>query len=167
VLNIQGAYQQSWTTSRPIKIKFEVDTVPPVGFFTEELLLLLQPFSFYVKCFQLPDLFAGKLHALLYRSLKNRVKGRDWYDFEWYIRHHRPVRLSHFLIRARQSGHLPQEESLNLMSLHELLHEKIEQLDISQAKSDVEPFIDKQDRLKIWSRDYFHQLADRLEAYDE
>lgn len=163
VLNIQGSYQQSWTTPRPVKIKFEVDTVPPAGFSTEEL-LLLQPFSFYVKCFQLPDLFAGKLHALLYRGWRNRVKGRDWYDFEWYIRHRRPVRLSHFLIRARQSGHLSKEEPLNLTSLHELLHEQIDQLDISQAKSDVEIFINEQDRLKIWSRAYFHQLTDRLEV---
>ena len=39
------------------------------------------------RCFTLPDLFAGKIHALVYRVWKNRVKGRDWYDFEWYVRH--------------------------------------------------------------------------------
>ena len=65
-----------------IKIKIEVDTTPPPGFRTEEK-LLLKPFSFYVKCFTLPDLFAGKMHALLFRKWKKRVKGRDWFDMEW------------------------------------------------------------------------------------
>src|SRR5690606_27519771 len=50
-----------------IKIKVEVDTRPPLGFETEEL-LLLKPFSFYVKCFQIQDLFAGKMHALMFRK---------------------------------------------------------------------------------------------------
>ena len=70
---------------KAMKIKFEVDTDPPLGFATEEK-LLIQPYSFYVKCFSLPDLFAGKMHALLFRKWKNRVKGRDWFDFEWYVR---------------------------------------------------------------------------------
>jgi hypothetical protein len=37
------------------------------------------------RCFILPGLFAGKMHALMFRKWRNRVKGRDWYDFEWYI----------------------------------------------------------------------------------
>ena len=73
-------------SSKPsIKIKIEVDTDPPLNFETENL-LLSKPFSFYVNCFTLPNLFAGKMHALLFRKWKNRVKGRDWYDMEWYIR---------------------------------------------------------------------------------
>ena len=80
-----------------IKIKIEVDTSPPAGFTTEEK-LLLKPFSFYVKCFSLPDLFAGKMHALLFRKWKSRVKGRDWFDMEWYIRKGVPLHLDHFFI---------------------------------------------------------------------
>lgn len=68
-------------TPPSLKIKLEVDRKPPLGFDTEEK-LLLRPFSFYVKCFSLPDLFAGKMHALLFRKWKQRVKGRDWYDLE-------------------------------------------------------------------------------------
>jgi predicted nucleotidyltransferase component of viral defense system len=64
-----------------IKIKLEVDTKPPRGFVTEQK-LLLKPASFYVSIFTLPDLFAGKMHALLFRKWKNRVKGRDWFDLE-------------------------------------------------------------------------------------
>ena len=73
--------QAGLASNKSIKIKIEVDCNPPLGFVTEEK-LLLQPFSFYVKCFARPSLFAGKMHALLFRNWKNRVKGRDWYDLE-------------------------------------------------------------------------------------
>ena len=63
-LTLKGIELKKWKTTRPVKIRFEVDTMPPGNFDTEQL-LLLQPFSFYVKCFRIPDLFAGKLHALL------------------------------------------------------------------------------------------------------
>ena len=69
-------YEVRVASQRVLKIKFEVDTDPPGGFATEER-LLLQPYSFYVKCYALPDLFAGKLHAVLFRRWKNRVKVRD------------------------------------------------------------------------------------------
>lgn len=59
--------QNGLDTKANIKIKIEVDTEPPLGFKTEEK-LLVKPFSFYVKCFTLPDLFAGKMHALLFRK---------------------------------------------------------------------------------------------------
>ena len=54
------------------------------------------------RCFTLPDLFAGKIHALVYRGWKKRVKGRDWYDFEWYIRHNVPLDFAHLAERVRQ-----------------------------------------------------------------
>ena len=106
-------------SNRQIKIKFEVDTLPPLGFDTQEQ-LLLQPFSFYVKCFALPDLFAGKLHALLFRQWKNRVKGRDWFDFEWYVRQGVAPNLAHFAQRAREGGHL-QADSIDKTELQSLL----------------------------------------------
>ncbi|MCP9911749.1 nucleotidyl transferase AbiEii/AbiGii toxin family protein [Cyanobium sp. BA20m-p-22] len=87
-------------------MKLEVDTHPPLVFYTEGQLLLL-PYSFYVKCFALPDLFAGKMHAVLFRQWQQRVKGRDWFDLEWYVRCGIPLHLNHLAERARQSGHWP------------------------------------------------------------
>ena len=69
-------YDVTFQTEKSIKIKIEVDTCPPLNFKTEQK-LLLQPYSFMTRCFTLPDLFAGKMHALVYRVWKNRVKGRD------------------------------------------------------------------------------------------
>lgn len=86
-------------SNKTLKIKIEVDRQPPLNFKTEEK-LLLRPFSFYVKCFAKPSLFAGKMHALLFRKWKNRVKGRDWYDLEWYIKQGIPLDVTHFLTRG-------------------------------------------------------------------
>jgi predicted nucleotidyltransferase component of viral defense system len=145
---------------RQIKIKFEVDTQPPLGFVTEEK-LLLQPFSFYVKCFSLQDLYAGKMHALLYRQWKNRVKGRDWYDFEWYVRRGVLLNLAHFTQRARQSGGLS-EITLSEFDFKAMLRKKIESLDVSSAKKDIERFILDPRALDIWSQAYFLQLVEMI-----
>jgi predicted nucleotidyltransferase component of viral defense system len=145
-----------------VKIKFEVDTRPPLGFAVEEK-LLLQPFSFYVKCFSLQDLFAGKMHALLFRRWKQRVKGRDWFDFEWYVRNAIPMDLSHFVIRARQSGHL-KDEALSEQGFRDLLDNRIDALDVAAAVSDVSRFLKDAGELKIWSRDYFRELALRMKC---
>ena len=146
---------------KQIKIKFEVDTNPPLGFDTEEK-LLLQPFSFYVKCFEIKDLYAGKMHALLFRNWKRRVKGRDWYDFEWYVKNGFAVNLDHLTIRARESGHLKDEHCFTKELFLETLTQKIETLDVEMAKTDIKRFI-KDDRvLDIWSRDYFKELAERI-----
>ena len=69
-------YDVTFSQEKSIKIKIEVDTCPPLNFKTEQK-LLLQPYSFMTRCLTLPDLFAGKMHALVYRAWKNRVKGRD------------------------------------------------------------------------------------------
>lgn len=145
---------------RQIKIKFEVDTQPPLGFVTEEK-LLLQPFSFYVKCFSLEDLYAGKMHALLFRQWKNRVKGRDWFDFEWYVRRGVQLNLAHFTERARQSGGLT-EAALSEFDFKAMLRKKIESRDVISAKKDIERFILDPRALDIWSQAYFLQLVDMI-----
>ena len=145
-----------------IKIKLEIDTKPPLGFETEEK-LLTQPFSFYVKCFALPYLFAGKMHALLFRKWKDNVKGRDWYDMEWYIRKGTPLHLNHFLLRAIDSGDLPKEK-LSEVEFRKLLTEKINSVNMDRVKADIARFIPDQSKLDIWSPKYFHDLAAQLKV---
>ncbi len=143
-----------------IKIKIEVDREPPNGFETEEK-LLLRPFSFYVKCFGLPDLFAGKMHALLFRNWKNRVKGRDWYDLEWYIKKGVPLSLTHFLVRAKDSGHW-QGETITEEEVLQLLNDKIGSVSFDSIKEDVVRFIPNDSMLNIWDKQYFTDLAGKL-----
>lgn len=143
-----------------IKIKIEVDTDPPLVFETESL-LLIKPFSFYVNCFKLPDLFAGKMHAILFRKWKNRVKGRDWYDLEWYIRNDVPLRLAHLYERAKESGDWT-EDAFSRAALLELLEQRISSLDFEKVKEDIVRFIPDPEQLEIWSQTYFLQLVRKI-----
>ena len=147
-------YDIMFQTERSVKIKIEVDTQPPLKFNTEPKLILL-PQSFMTRCFTLPDLFAGKMHALVYRAWKNRVKGRDWYDFEWYVRKGVSLDFTHLHERALQFN----EEDITKESFLEKLNERLATADINQVKADVLPFIRNQKELEIWSNDYFLQLA--------
>ena len=150
-------YDISFQTDKSIKIKIEVDTEPPLKFRTEQK-LLLQPRSFMTRCFVLPDLFAGKMHALVYRAWKNRVKGRDWYDFEWYVRHNVPLDFTHLAERVRQFNN----EDIDKEAFIDRLKGRLASADINQVKNDVLPFVRNPKDLDIWSNDYFVQLADMI-----
>lgn len=150
-------YDILFNTRKTIKIKLEVDTNPPEGFSTEYK-LLLHPFAFMSRCYSLPDLYAGKMHAFLFRKWKTRVKGRDWYDFQWYVSLGIEMNLKHFAERSRQSGDIP-DESFNKEELVRLLRDKITRTDISLIKKDVLPFLKNRNETDIWSQDYFLQLT--------
>lgn len=147
-------------SNKNIKIKIEVDVEPPLGFDTEEK-LLIRPFSFYVKCFSRSSLFAGKMHALLFRKWKNRVKGRDWYDFEWYIRKGIPLNLQHFLQRAKDTGDW-QKDSISEQQVLQLLKDKIDIISIDKVKDDVVRFIKDEKTLDIWNQNYFRDLIKNI-----
>jgi predicted nucleotidyltransferase component of viral defense system len=157
-------YNLQFQTERSIKIKIEVDVMTPSGFSTEPKLLLL-PFSFMVKCYALSDLYAGKMHALLYRKWKKRVKGRDWYDFEWFVRNEISLNLNHFHNCAVQS-HSYTGEIPNPDVLKQLLKEKILNTDINAVINDVRPFIKNPNELDIWSKEYFSQLIEMIKVLD-
>ncbi|RQO75615.1 hypothetical protein DBR43_09770 [Pedobacter sp. KBW06] len=145
-----------------IKIKLEVDKEPSLGFETEEK-LLLNPFSFYVKCFTAPDLFAGKMHALLFRKWVDNVKGRDWYDMEWYIKKGIPLNRNHFVLRAQDSGDW-NKESMTVPELMELLHAKIDAVNMDRVKADITRFIANPSVLDIWTPVYFHDLVRHIKV---
>lgn len=154
----QGAHRNAM-----MSIKLEVDTQPPQGFETEAR-VLLQPIPFSVKTYRQPDLFAGKLHAILQRGWKNRVKGRDYYDLVWYLSRDIPVHLSHLEQRLRQSGGWNKDQALELKDLHQLLKEKFSQVNFSAAKNDVLPFLRDLAAVELWSEDFFNSLLPKLKV---
>jgi hypothetical protein len=144
-------------------IKIEVDIDPPQGFATETQ-FLLEPNPFSVRTFVPQDLFAGKLHALLCREwIKRIVKGRDWYDFVWYIRKSIPVNLKYLEQRMRQSGNFAGKE-LTHKKLLEFLEQKIASLDIAAARKDVEIFLKSTEQLEVWSKEFFMSLLPRMQV---
>ncbi|MEB4593561.1 nucleotidyl transferase AbiEii/AbiGii toxin family protein [Candidatus Thiothrix sp. Deng01] len=129
--------------------------------FSEDLdFSLLQPNA----DFSLQPYFKAVLeefHALLFRQWKNRVKGRDWFDFEWYVRHGVTPNLEHFARRAYESGAIRQD-AVSKAELHTLLQQRIQSVDFNDAKQDVVKFIPDAKVLNIWSTDYFLQLTQQL-----
>lgn len=145
-----------------LKIKIEVDTNPPPGFKTQTR-YLLNPVPFAVRAFTLSDLFAGKMHAILCRRWKTRVKGRDWYDFVWYAANHPQLHLYHVEQRMRQIGDWEGDSPLTEEGLRDLLFEKIKRLNIDQVRKEVEPFVKMPENLSIWSREFFLDVVSRIE----
>lgn len=150
-------YDLTFRTEKSIKIKLEVDVRPPLCFDTEYK-LLMQPRSFMTRCMKLPDLFAGKMHALVFRTWKSRVKGRDWYDMEWYVRHKTPLSFRHLRERIREFNGL----DMTWDEFRTQLTERILTTDIRQVKQDALPFVNNPSELDIWSTEYFLQVADQI-----
>lgn len=154
-------YDVSFQTEKSIKVKIEVDTLPPLKFATEQK-LSLRPMSFMTRCVSLPDLFAGKMHALVFRNWKTRVKGRDWYDFEWYVRNGVKLNYSHLYERILQFNGL----ELSRDAFMNELRNRLATTNINQVKLDVLPFINNPKELEIWTNDYFLKLADLIKFED-
>lgn len=146
-----------------LKIRIEVDTEPPPDFETHTR-YLLNPIPFAVRAVGLPDLFAGKMHAVLCRRWKRRVKGRDWFDLVWYTANHPDLHLAHLEQRMRQSGDWAGKIGLTEAAFRERLDEAIDTLDVNQVRTEVEPFVKNPDALIVWSRDFFRDVAGRIRA---
>jgi len=144
-----------------IKIKIEVDIDPPSGFSTE-IRYLTSPIPFSVRTYIPDDLFAGKMHALLCRPYKVRVKGRDWYDFIWYVSKGIPMNLAHLETRMRQSGHYISESPLSQKDFINMLTEKITGLNLANAKEDIRRFIQDPRETDGWSTELFMSLVPRI-----
>lgn len=142
-------------------VKFELDPHPPCGFASQNL-FLLEPIPFSVRVMSLPDLFAGKMHAVLARGWASRVKGRDWYDLIWFVRQGTTLNLAHLEARLQQSGHLDLDISLDADSFRSLLRDRIAQTGFDQAKQDVLPFIPDPAALHNWSPELFNSLVERI-----
>jgi len=156
--DLAGAIPKSQT----IRVRLEVDTDPPPGFGTTTR-YLLQPIPFPVRVCNPPDLFAGKMHAVLFRRWRNRVKGRDWHDFVWFIANQTPLNLSHLEQRMRQTEDWTGNDRLTPGSLRKILDQAIERLNVEQARREVMPFLRQPDAVSVWSPEFFRDVAGRIQ----
>ena len=147
-----------------LKVKIEVDTNPPGGFETEAK-VLLQPIAFSVNTFKQADLFAGQVHAILQRNWKGgRIKGRDYYDFVWFVGRDIPVHLEHLEQRLRQTGGWSAGSQLTRDGLINLLEERFSALDFDAARRDIAPFVRDKASVDLWSQQFFLSLLPKLTA---
>ena len=162
-IGLDGALARRIHARNELKIKIEVDVQPPSGFATE-IKYLYRPQPFAVRACTLPDLLAGKLHAVLFRSWGKRVKGRDWYDLAWYAGTHPEYNLRHLENRARQSGDWSGASHLTDEVVHAMLESKLNSIDLAAAGDDVRPFLRDPNDLACWDRDFFLDVFRRLRA---
>jgi len=155
------AFRSRLPRSQSLRIRLEIDTDPPPGA-DYRVETLLVPLPFQVKLFTLPCLFAGKLHAILCRGWKNRVKGRDFFDFVWYVGRGVPVDLGHLRGRMEQTGHREPGAEWDGEVLRVLLRERFGRVDFDQAREDVLPFVRDPEAVALWGREFFLELVDRV-----
>lgn len=144
-----------------VRIKFEVDVAPPDGATFERRYRLL-PAPYEVQLYDMPSLFAGKIHAVLCRAWRDRVKGRDLYDYVFYRTRGAAVNLPHLRARLVQSGCLDADAGLTAADVRAMLAERFARIDYAQAREDVAPFVSDPAALALWSADFFQQITEGL-----
>ncbi len=145
-----------------IKIKFEVDVNPPVGA-TFETKFGLLPSPYQVRLYDMPSLFAGKIHACLCRNWKSRVKGRDFYDYVFFLAMGAKVNLVNLKAKLVQSNYIAEDYDLTIENLKQLLNERFSNMDFAQAKEDVLPFVRDKSKLDLWSKEFFIEITKQLQ----
>jgi predicted nucleotidyltransferase component of viral defense system len=145
-----------------IQIKLEIDTNPPLGS-TFQTHFLTFPYTFSLVAQDLPSLFASKCHALLCRSY---VKGRDWFDFVWYITKKVIPNYVHLQNALYQTGSW-QHQNLIISPqwLIDTFRNKIRNINWQETKKDAEFFLKARDRegLTLWGQDFFLATLKKLE----
>ncbi len=146
-----------------LKIKIEVDLDPP-GNHGVEVQDVFRPIPFQVKTMPQADLFAGKIHAILARKWQTRVKGRDYYDYLWYLGKKSALNLKHLEARLLQSGHI--NVKLTTDTFRAMLTRKFQEVDVENAKMDIAPFLHDREKatLDLWSNDYFIKTVKRIQC---
>ena len=146
---------------KDIKIKFEVDINPPMGANYEYKYKLL-PSPHQVRLYDSSSLFAGKIHAVLCRMWNNRIKGRDLYDYIFYLSNGIEVNLNLTREKLIDSKFIDKDEKFDLNILKEMLNKKFKNLDYNSAKDDVISFIEDNKSLDLWNADFFIEITKKL-----
>lgn len=144
-----------------VKIKFEIDTMPP-GLATYETKYRLLPTPYGVKLYDESSLFSGKIHAVICRSWKSRVKGRDLYDYIFYLSRKSKYNLPHLREKLINSGFIDKETKLDNDDVKRILIDRFNEIDFEAAKNDVVPFIKDTNVLDIWSKEFFVDITTNL-----
>ena len=146
---------------KDIKIKFEVDINPPSGA-TYDIQYKLLPSPHQIMLYDKESLFAGKIHAILCRNWNSRTKGRDLYDYIFFLANNTTVNIELIKNKLIDSGFIESRSKFDINILKQLLIEKFRNINYNDAVEDVKPFIKDIDSLKLWSADFFIKITEEL-----
>ena len=144
-----------------VKIKLETDVDPPLGAKFETRYRLL-PSPYEISLYDMPSLFAGKIDAVLRQAWKSRIKGRDLYDYIFYLQRGAAVNIEHLRARLQKSGYIQKGERFDLATLKEMLNARFDAIDYDEAKRDVLPFVRDAVPLGVWSAEFFKAITHGL-----
>lgn len=157
-------YTNKIISNELLSIKFEIECKTFDGGITETR-LLTTPFFCMVKTFTMETLFASKLIAVLNRKWQTRIKGRDFYDYLFYISKRTKVNMTFLENGLKTFGYLSNEEKIDIGMLKQKLKEKFLTIDFDKAKKDVDSFISKNDALiQSFKKEIFIASIDLIEA---
>lgn len=156
-----GQAAESVAKNEMVKIKFEIDVDPPAYASFERKYRLL-PTPYEVNLYDMPSLFAGKISAVLCRAWQSRTKGRDLYDYVFYLSRGISVNQKHLRARLIQSGYIAPDVQCGLEEIKQMLFARFDSIDYAQAKQDVEPFIHDTSVLDLWSAEFFRKITENL-----
>ena len=148
---------------KDIKIKFEVDINPPAGT-NYEFKYKLLPSPHQVRIYDEPSLFAGKIHAILCRNWGKRTKGRDLYDYIFYLSRDTSVNLKLVKEKLIESNFISRNEEFNIEALKEMLNKKFKEINYTNAKEDVISFVDDEASLDLWDKNFFIEITKNLKV---
>ena len=112
--------------------------------------------------FEFSSLFAGKIHAILCRNWQYRNKGRDLYDYIFYLSKNTKVNIKLIREKLIDSNFLKREDDFGIDILKELLNKKFGEINYTNAKEDVIVFIKDKDSLNLWSEEFFKEITKNL-----
>lgn len=149
--------------NQKIKIKFEIDVDNPSGGVSEFKYKML-PAPYEIRIFNEATLFAGKIHAVLCREYQHHVKGRDFYDYLFYIGKGSKFNLKYLENKLKNTGKINSDVTLTLDLVKEMLFNKFSNVDYKSAKEDVKNFIVDKDSLNLWKKELFISTLDDLKC---
>ena len=122
------------------------------------------PVPYEVRLYDMPSLFAGKIHAVICRAWQSRIKGRDLYDYVFYLSRGAAVNQRHLRERLIDSGYISSDADCSITAIKRMLSERFESIDYAQARQDVEPFIHDSSVMDVWNPVFFKQITENLTA---
>lgn len=158
LIEMAPEFSQYVQKNESLKIKLEVDIDPP-ALANYEFKNRILPTPYRVRLYDKSSLFAGKLHAVLARGWRNRIKGRDFYDYLFYIGTKTVPNLDHLKERLIESNKWQKEKLLTMNELQNLLLDRFAVVDFENAKQDVIGFIKNPKELDLWNKDFFIKVT--------
>lgn len=160
-LNLNDNIISTFHKDEVLKVKFEIDCNPTLGFNIENKWLDVPEFA-SVAILDESSLFSGKIHAILCRNYKNTVKGRDYYDFLFYIQNRVKPNMKYLKNKLIESKKINEYDEFNVSILKNMLKKRMNEVDFNQVKLDASRFIFANEDLSYYCKELFIQMIDKI-----